>query len=274
MSWLPESKLTTDPSEDDAWQLVPFFRGILELSPQALVKSWANGPQLTDTRFGEVIDRDGFDTWTDLTRTWLGSTSATVEPVRVVNSPECSVEEMILHLDGDARGHELPVAVVARWDFDHLLTSVHVYHVARARGSISEVGRDDRDPLDLESLAPVIADHVAALQAGDVHRVVAGFHDDATLRGAAVDAPVVAGTAAIGEFYESVLTGPGPALQVKNVVAEASAYALEVADAGAGGGRRGLLVFDCDAPGQIIRHRVYGTVHGDNSWADSSRLRT
>ncbi len=262
MAWLPESHSPAggQSAGTEAWQVVPFFRGVVELPAETLLRSWVDEPRIDDPRWGPVRDREEFGRWQEATREWLLLGSADVESVRVLNATDRAVEEVLLHLEVAGERHALPVAVVSSWNVEHLLTGVRLHHVWTSGESAEQIWGGP-EPAPEEHLRPVIAAHLAALHTGGLEEVMACFDDDATVRDASVDPVTARGREAILAFYANTLAATTERRYVVgSVTQDRSVSAVEVSVTVDGHRPRpGLFVYDCDPTGGILGHRIYGS---------------
>lgn len=259
MNWQPDQRVLggddLGTTLDNSTRMVPFLRGLCELAPSDLLASWADEPRLSDPRQGLVAGRDEFRVWLARSVQWLTLSDATVEPVHMLNTAEQSVEEVVLHLSVAGDQHELPVATVATWNRDHLLTSIRIHHLGWPRVACAVPWPSYDSNIELPA---VIRDQIYALASRDPDRAAAGYADAATLRDASIDKRIRRGREQIREFYAETLGQTLPARQIRTVTHDRSVWAVEV-----GIGRRqrqltGLLVYECDTGGRILSHRAYG----------------
>ena len=161
---------------------MPFFAGIMTGDTDALVQSFAGVPELHHPVRGRVKGARAFARFIADTKAWLGDRRASVDDVDLVVTPLRSVEEVVLHVDGEAGRTELPVAVVADRDHEARLVELRVYF-----STWPLTGRHAiRPPLlqpdpDLHE-ADVVGEYQRALAAGDVEAVVAAFEPDGYAR--------------------------------------------------------------------------------------------
>jgi hypothetical protein len=129
--WFPEILLSNGPAptpSQEAGQPVPYYKGILDVSPDTLLASWSAEPRVDDPRAGLVTGAQPFLDYVLGTREWLALGDAAVRQVSLLRTAARSVEEVVLELFVGGERQVLPVAVVAERDAEHLLTSVRVYH--------------------------------------------------------------------------------------------------------------------------------------------------
>jgi len=161
---------------------VPFFAGIMTGDTDALVQSFAGVPELHHPVRGRVKGARAFARFIADTKAWLGDRRASVDDVDLVVTPLRSVEEVVLHVDGEAGRTELPVAVVADRDHEARLVELRVYFSTwpltgrhAIRPPLLQPDPDVRE-------ADVVGEYQRALAAGDVEAVVAAFEPDGYAR--------------------------------------------------------------------------------------------
>jgi len=181
VSWFPEL-LAHRPEQawpQDSFQLVPFYRGLVELTPETLLASWSGAPQVEDPRHGLVRGADAFAAYAQETREWLALSDATAWPGSVTQTAMRSVEEVVLDPEVGGARQELGAAVVAEWDRDHRLTAVRVYHslplVAGQRAHLPVA------PVEAEQRLPAFVREHLGGRDGDLDDLLGTYEDDARL---------------------------------------------------------------------------------------------
>lgn len=229
MPWFPESStLTTDvrPRMVDH-PCVPFYEGVLDMAPESMLASWADQPDVDEPRSGRVEGADAFVRWAVQTREWLVGAAATIRPVRLIVTPNRTVEEVAIDLTVDDERRELPVAIVA--ERNNLgLTAIRVYHSMwpLIRGHVVRKPLLSSDP-NL-AVPDVVGDYHRALAAGDLEGILATYQDDAVVREPAGGPYVFSGKAAMRHIYSlQFADGAGIPLQVCTVTDDGVACALE-----------------------------------------------
>ena len=194
---------------------VPYFEGLVTGELDALVESFAGEPELHHPIQGRVRGRRAFEDYVAGTAAWFRERNV-------------SVEEVVLHLDGDGGRIDLPVAVVADHADGARLDELRIYY-----SSWPLFGRHairppllQRDPEARES--DVVGDYQRALAAGDVDAVLAAFEPDAYAREPAGSRYVHRGTDGLRAFYGHLFSnGGGIPLEHCAVADDGRACALE-----------------------------------------------
>ena len=183
MSWFPDALLPAGRDRyDDAWQMVPFYQGLVDLSPDVLLASWAVPPRLDDPRAGAVQGSAAFEEYARRTRDWLALVDASTRPLATTASALRSVEEVMLDPDTEGGRQELGAAVVAEWDEEHRLTGVRIYHGGPRRPPAGPHLPALPGPPAQEPELPVfLRDHHWALEGGEVDDVLDADEDDAVV---------------------------------------------------------------------------------------------
>jgi hypothetical protein len=182
--WSPEllaadGRLTTPgPGIPDP---VPFYRGVQELAPLALLASWAGEPHLYDPRVGAVSGA-GFADYLRTTREWLALGDATVRQVSLLTTEFRSVEEVVLELTVGGERQQLPVAVVAEHDSEHRLTAVRIYHSLWPLFSNHHAHTPLIEPGPAVVLPDFLQRNHEARAAGDLAAVLESYEDDAVVQ--------------------------------------------------------------------------------------------
>jgi hypothetical protein len=184
MPWFPEllvaNHLEPVPSPD-SWQTVPFYQGIMDMTPECLLASWAGPPAVEDPRVGPVTGSADFVDYARATREWLALADAQVVAVSVLNSAGRSVEEVVLELCVAGERHQLPVAVVAEWDLEHRLTSIRIYHSLWPLFPNHDVHVPAIPAQDHVRLPSVIRQNQRAREAEDPDAILATYEADAVV---------------------------------------------------------------------------------------------
>jgi SnoaL-like domain len=232
--WIPE--LFSAPALARIWEeerrsrlaLVPFFPGLMTGEINALIESFAGEPELHHPVRGRIKGVAAFERFVIETSAWLTDHDATVQDVDFVLTPGCGVEELVLHLDGDDRRIELPVAIASDHDERGLIVEQRIYfsmwsltggHAIRTPLLQPDPGLDEPD---------AVGDYQRALADGDVDAVMAAFEPDGYVREPAGSAFAHRGMAELRALYELFFSnGGGIALEHCAVTDDGRACALE-----------------------------------------------
>jgi hypothetical protein len=137
MPWLPELftapalQQILDDRRRDELLAVPYFDGLLAGDPDPLVESFVGEPEVYDPVRGRIKGEAAFRGFVAETSAWLRQHHASVDDVEHVILERRGFEEVVLHLDPDRRGVDLPVAVVADRRSDGRIEEVRVYFTGR-----------------------------------------------------------------------------------------------------------------------------------------------
>jgi hypothetical protein len=214
MPWLPE--LFSAPAlarlqEKAQHELVtvPFFDGLMEGEPDALVKSFAGVPELHHPVRGRIRGARAFETYVIETKAWLSQRNISVEDVELVAEERRGFGEVVLHLDGESGRVDLPVAEVADREPDRRINELRIYY-----SSWPLTGRHANRPPLLQPdpavrQSDVVAEYQRALAAGDVDAIVAAFEPDGYAREPAGGQCVHRGADGLRAFYEHLFSNDG-----------------------------------------------------------------
>jgi hypothetical protein len=232
--WLPElfsePVLATWREEQRRSEIVhvPFFVGLMAGEPEALVESFAGEPQLHHPVRGRVKGVRAFEAFVSEMREWLVRRNVSIEDVERVVAKQRGFEEVVLHLDGETRRVDLPLALVADHNADGRLEELRLYF-----SSWPLTGRHaNRPPLlqpDPELREPdVVAEYQRALAAGDVDAILAAFEPDAYAREPAGAEFAHRSRDGLRAFYELLFSNDGGIpLEHCAVIDDGRACALE-----------------------------------------------
>jgi hypothetical protein len=187
--WLPE--LFSAPvleqvlahRREDGSEIVPYFQGLMAGDLGALLGSFAGEPEIHYPVRGRVRGVRAFERYVGRTIEWIAGRNGTVEDIALLVTPRRSVEEVVVHLDGDDGNRvDLPVAIAEDRSDDGRLVEMRVYYSTWPLTG----GHAIRPPLlqpdpDVHE-SDVVGDYQRALAAGDVGGVVAAFEPDAYVR--------------------------------------------------------------------------------------------
>jgi SnoaL-like domain len=228
MPWFPEMSSAPELARRYAQGAVPLYEGVLEASPDELLRSWAGEPWLDDPRLGRITDRDGFEEWSTLTRDWLVAHDAQLRPVDLIKTPGRTVEEVAIDLAIGGERRELPVAVAADRTADGHLTAIRIYH------SMWPLIEDHRirEPMlhgDPDLIGPdIVGEYQRALAAGDLEGILATYEDDAVVREPAGGPYVYGGRENFRRIYTlQFANGGGIPLERCQITDDGRACALE-----------------------------------------------
>src|SRR3954453_3279077 len=182
MPWVPE--LFSAPAlerleEERRHKLatVPYFAGLLAGEPDALVKSFGGEPEVHHPVRGRIRGARAFEEFIAETTAWIAERHISIEDIEHAVTERRGFEEVVLHLDHETGGVELPVAVVADRT-DGGIEELRMYY-----SSWPLNGRHANRPPVLQTdpelrESDVVAEYQRALAAGDVNAIVAAFEPD------------------------------------------------------------------------------------------------
>ncbi len=232
MPWLPE--LFSAPvvarfeeEHPEGAVIVPYYAGLLTGETDALVGSFRGEPEVHDPTRGRIKGARAFAAYTRDMNAWFAERKVSIEDVERVITRDQSIEEYLLHFDGETGQTEVPVAIVA--DKTHgRIDELRVYHTTWGL-----TGRHvNRPPLlqaDPElSESDVVGEYQRALAAGDVDSMVAAFEPNGYAREPTGGAHVHRGHDGLRAFYELLFSnGGGIPLEHCRVIDDGRACALE-----------------------------------------------
>jgi hypothetical protein len=241
---------------------VPYFDGLLTGEIDALLAAFASEPELHHPVRGRVKGERAFRRYVADTQAWLADRNGEVEDVNFIITPRRGVEEVIVHLDGDGRRIELPVALVADRDEKARILELRLYYSSWPLRGYHAI----RPPL--LQLDPdvhgdgVIGEYQRALAAGDVEAAVATFEPDAFVREPAGGAYVHRGTDDLRALYTLFFSnGGGIPLEHCAATDDGRSYALEYNVVSWGRTElppeAGIAVYVRGAGGKLASARIY-----------------
>jgi hypothetical protein len=207
---------------------VPYFEGLMAGEPHALVKSFADTPEVHDPVRGRVKGTRAFEGFVSETQAWLSRHNVSVEHVQHVVTARHGFEETVLQLDGQTGRIDLPVAIVADRRSDGRLGELRIYF-SNWRLAGRHVNRPPLLQPDPElSESDVVGDYQRALAVGDVDAIVAAFEPDGYAREPAGGRHVHRGRDGLRSFYELLFSnGGGIPLEHCGVIDDGRSCALE-----------------------------------------------
>ena len=93
----------------------------------ALIGSLAGEPEVHQPVRGRITGASACARFVAETSGWMPERGVTVEDVDSIPTPSRGVEEFMLHVDGDARPIELPMALAAHLDPQARMTELRIY---------------------------------------------------------------------------------------------------------------------------------------------------
>lgn len=214
MPWVPE--LFSAPVLErvqEKWDrelvTVPFFDGLLAGEFDALAGSFAGEPELHHPVRGRIRGRRAFEAYVAQTNAWLRERNVSLENVEYVVAGRNGFAEVVLHLDSETAGVDLPVAVVSEKQPGGRILELRIYY-----SGWPLTGRHtNRPPLlqpDSELWGKdVVADYQRALAAGDVDGIVSAFEPEGYAREPAGGGYVHTGPNELRAFYELLFSNEG-----------------------------------------------------------------
>src|SRR3954466_12740540 len=133
MPWVPElfsapALARLEEERRHKLEIVPYFAGLLAGEPDALVKSFARGPELHHPRRGRIKGARAFEAFVAETTAWIAEFDISIEDVEHVVTERRGFEEVVLHLDGGNARVDLPVAIVGERRPDGLVDELRMYY--------------------------------------------------------------------------------------------------------------------------------------------------
>jgi SnoaL-like domain len=213
--WIPELfsapalAQLEDNRRGDRLIAVNFFAGLMAGEIDALVDSFAGEPELHHPVRGRIKGARALAAFVTEVNAWLKERDVLIEDVDLVVTERRGVEEVLLHIAGDAGPVELPVAIVADRQPDRRIDELRIYF-----SSWPLSGRHaNRPPLlqpDPELREPgVVGEYQRALAAGDLDAIVAAFEPGAYAREPAGGRHIHKGPEGLREFYELSFSNDG-----------------------------------------------------------------
>ena len=245
---------------------VPFFDGLMTGEIDALVGSFLDGPEVHQPMRGRIKGAAAFERFVTDTNRWMAESNVTVEDIDSIMTPERAVDELMLHVHGDAGPIDLPMSLAADLGPDARMTELRIYF---SRWPLSGV-RGVRPPLlqpDPNLQAPdIVGDYHRALAAGDVDAVVEAFEPDGYVREPSGGASTHRGTNELRAFYELLIFDRGVMpLELCAVADDGRACALEYNMAARGEPESapgaGIAVHVRGDGGKLAAVRFYDDVH-------------
>jgi hypothetical protein len=188
---------------------VPYFAGLMAGETDALIHSFAGEPELHHPVRGRVKGARAFADYVTATKAWFEEHNIAIEDVGHIHTERGGVEEVVLHLDGETRPVDLPVAVAADIEPDGRMDEIRVYystwpltgrHVNRPPVLQPDPGLREPD---------VVGNYQRALAAGDIDAIVAAFEPGGYAREPAGGHYVHRGPEGLRTFYESLFSNEG-----------------------------------------------------------------
>ena len=215
MPWVPElfSAPVLARLEDEWWRenhlAVPYFAGLKTGETDALIRSFADEPELHHPVRGRVKGARAFALFVTETNAWMDERNVSIEYVDRVFTERRGVEEVVLHLDGEAGRVDLPFALVADRRRDGRIEELRIYF---STWPLS--GRHaNRPPLlqpDPELREPTaVAEYLRALAVGDVDAIVAAFEPDGHVRESVGGEHIHRGHEGLREYYDKLFSNDG-----------------------------------------------------------------
>jgi SnoaL-like domain len=267
--WYPDlfsapvlERIRSQAADGRASEPVPYFAGVQSGETDALVGSFASEPELHHPVRGRVRGRRAFERFVSQTNAWLTARNSHGALVTRTATPERSIEETVLTLDGEQGRIELPVAVAADRHDNGQIVELRVYY-----GSWPLTGsHTHRPPVlqpdpDLEA-PDVVGEYQRALAAGDLEATIAVFEDEASVREPAGGAFVHSGREQLIDLYRLFFSnGGGIPLEHCAITDDGTSCALEYNVVSWGrtelAPSAGLAVYVRGSSGKLAAARIY-----------------
>jgi SnoaL-like domain len=216
MPWMPEvftSPIVEAPRAEAAARAndaIAYYEGIMAEEPDALVRSFAGLPRVSDPRLGHVEGTRELRAFVTGTVDWLRERDVVVENVALTRSQTRTVEEVVLHvLADDVRRIELPVAIVTDRNPDRTLKTIRVYHSMWPLTGKHTI-RPPLLPADPElQVEGAVGDYQQALAGGDLEGIIGTFEPNAYVREPSGGAYVHRGAEGLRTLYAHMFANDG-----------------------------------------------------------------
>jgi limonene-1,2-epoxide hydrolase len=257
---------------------VPFFDGLMTGEMDALIGSFAGEPEVHQPMRGRIKGAAAFERFVTDTTAWMTENDVTVEDLGSIMTSTRAVDELVLHVDGDAGPVDLPMALAADVGPHAHMKELRIYF---SRWPLSGV-RGVRPPLlqpDPDLRAPdVVGEYHRALAAGDVDAVVEAFEPDGYVREPSGRASTHRGTEELRAFYELAFSDRGVMpLELCAIADDGRACAVEYNTAARGQPDSppgaGIAVHVRGESGRLAAVRFYDDVHPPLDRRTNSRRR-
>lgn len=216
MPWYPDlfsasvlERIRSQAADARAAEPVPYFDGITSGEIDALVGSFAGQPELHHPVRGRVRGRRAFERFVPEINAWLTERHAAFSPVERILTPQRTIEETVMTLDGDTGRVEVPAAVAADRSDDGRIIELRVYWSMwpltgehHHRAPLLAPDPDLRTP-------DIICDYQRALAAGDAEAIMATFEPGAYVREPAGSAYVHRGRDELLALYQEFFSNGG-----------------------------------------------------------------
>jgi len=224
----PALEQIQEQSRHESLAAVPYFSGLMTGDTDALIDSFVDEPELHHPVRGRIKGARAFAAFAGETKAWLEASNASIEDVDHVITDQRGVEEVVLHLRGEAGPVDLPVAIAADRRADRRIHEVRMYYSSwpltgrhANRPPVLQPDPDLREP-------SALSEYQRALALGDVDAIVAAFEPDGYAREPAGGRHVHTGPAGLRAFYELLFSNDGGIpLEHCAVTEDERAYALE-----------------------------------------------
>ena len=220
MPWMPEvfsAPIAESLRAEEAAlrnDAVPYYEGILAEEPDALIRSFAGEPRVSDPRLGYVEGARELLAFVSGTADWLRERDAVVENLALTRTLTRTIEEVVLRLlADDGRRVELPVAIVSDRNPDRTLKTIRIYHSMWPLTGGHRVREPllPRDPNIVVPDAP--GEYQRALAEGALAGIVATFEPDGYVREPSGSQYIHQGADELRAFYAALLGHGGGILQ-------------------------------------------------------------
>src|SRR5215211_7365558 len=276
MPWMPE--VFTAPmaearrAEEAALtnDAVPYYEGIRAEEPDALIRSFAGEPRISDPRGGHVEGTRELRAFVAGMVHWLRERDAVVENVALTRTQTRTVEEVVLHLLGDDGGQiQLPVAIVTDRNPDRTLKTIRVYHSMWPLTGEHAI-RPPLLPADPELHAEgAVGEYQQALAEGDVESVLRAFESEGYAREPSGGPYLHQGAERLRDFYELILAKGGIPLEHCTLTDNGRGCAIEYNAVRWGDSeipaQAGVAVYERGRGGLLAAARIYDDVEPPRS---------
>jgi hypothetical protein len=270
--WLPELfsqpvlERVLERRREDGAPIVPYFQGLMAGEIEPLVRSFAGEPEIHYPVRGRVRGVRPFESYVGRTIEWITGRNGTVEDVELLVSPRRSIEEVIVHLDGeDGSRIDVPIAIAEDRSQDGRLQEMRVYYSTWSLTAGHAIRPPMLQPEPEMHERDIVGEYQQALAAGDVDGAVAAFESDAYFREPAGGQHVHRGTDELRALFTRFFSnGGGIPLEHCTVTDDGRACAVEYNVVAWGRTKlppqAGIAVYERGESGKLAAARIYDDV--------------
>lgn len=234
-----------------------------EEDTEKLLSIFVEEPVIDTPMEGRITGEEAFIGFVDRLHQWLKGHDVGQQFVEITANVKRVCVELLLYLQHDTRGMDLPVAIVADLDGDKV-SAIRVYHSMWPLTGSHKLRRPLLEPVEGLEEPDFVKHYMQALGDGDATTIVDLFEEDGYAREPSSSGYTHSGKDGLGDFYSRILQDGGISLRHCTATFDGKRAAIEYIAEGWGKTeltpQAGVAVYELGKNWKMHAARIYDDV--------------